>query len=189
MNIAASPQLAAAVTNAGGLGVWGGVFYTPKMFRSKLKETKIRLGLLRLGRLGFPAGSLIVLAVFGSSTIAWYCLNPSVSWSLTKQPYDSNWRSWRRIWRIQMLPLVWTFCLLASLVIIIRTTCCQALFCCFIDGSFSYNKSAGDFRSTCKGCLKLVPALVLRTTTTPRVPLGLKGQSDLSWYKIQNMSQ
>eukprot|EP00435_Cladocopium_sp_Y103_P071442 s155_g37.t1 len=38
MNIAASPQLAAAVTNAGGLGVWGGVFYTPKMFRSKLKD-------------------------------------------------------------------------------------------------------------------------------------------------------
>lgn len=38
MNIAASPQLAAAVTNAGGLGVWGGVFYTPKMFRAKLKD-------------------------------------------------------------------------------------------------------------------------------------------------------
>lgn len=43
MNIAASPQLAAAVTNAGGLGVWGGVFYTPKMFRAKLKELKENL--------------------------------------------------------------------------------------------------------------------------------------------------
>eukprot|EP00437_Effrenium_voratum_P016565 CAMPEP_0181456366 /NCGR_PEP_ID=MMETSP1110-20121109/31237_1 /TAXON_ID=174948 /ORGANISM="Symbiodinium sp., Strain CCMP421" /LENGTH=367 /DNA_ID=CAMNT_0023580781 /DNA_START=52 /DNA_END=1155 /DNA_ORIENTATION=- len=43
MNIAASPELAAAVTNAGGLGVWGGVNYTPKMFRSKLKELKAAL--------------------------------------------------------------------------------------------------------------------------------------------------
>eukprot|EP00931_Biecheleriopsis_adriatica_P056009 TRINITY_DN331_c0_g1_i1.p1 TRINITY_DN331_c0_g1~~TRINITY_DN331_c0_g1_i1.p1 ORF type:complete len:368 (-),score=84.74 TRINITY_DN331_c0_g1_i1:289-1392(-) len=40
MNIAASPELAAAVTNSGGLGVWGGVNYTPKMFRSKIKELK-----------------------------------------------------------------------------------------------------------------------------------------------------
>lgn len=40
MNVAASPELAAAVTNAGGLGVFGGVFYTPKMFRLKLEELK-----------------------------------------------------------------------------------------------------------------------------------------------------
>jgi NAD(P)H-dependent flavin oxidoreductase YrpB (nitropropane dioxygenase family) len=40
MNVAASPKLAAAVTNAGGLGVFGGVFYTPKMFRAKLEELK-----------------------------------------------------------------------------------------------------------------------------------------------------
>lgn len=44
MNIAASPALAAAVTNAGGLGVFGGVFYTPKMFRAKLQELKDGLG-------------------------------------------------------------------------------------------------------------------------------------------------
>jgi hypothetical protein len=44
MNIAASPQLAAAVTNAGGLGVWGGVFYTPKMFRAKLKDGGLGCG-------------------------------------------------------------------------------------------------------------------------------------------------
>lgn len=40
MNIAASPELAAAVTNAGGLGVFGGVTYTPKIFRAKLEELK-----------------------------------------------------------------------------------------------------------------------------------------------------
>jgi len=43
MNIAASPKLAAAVTNAGGLGVFGGVFYTPKIFRAKLEELKENL--------------------------------------------------------------------------------------------------------------------------------------------------
>merc|ERR1740121_178815 len=40
MNIAASPELAAAVTNAGGLGVFGGVNYTPKMFKMKIDELK-----------------------------------------------------------------------------------------------------------------------------------------------------
>merc|ERR1719412_839819 len=43
MNIAASPELAAAVTNAGGLGVFGGVTYTPKIFRAKLEELKENL--------------------------------------------------------------------------------------------------------------------------------------------------
>lgn len=43
MNVAASPELAAAVTNAGGLGVFGGVTYTPKIFRSKLEELKENL--------------------------------------------------------------------------------------------------------------------------------------------------
>lgn len=33
MNNVAGPKLAAAVTNAGGLGVIGGVGYTPKMMR------------------------------------------------------------------------------------------------------------------------------------------------------------
>jgi len=40
MNVAAGPELAAAVTNAGGLGVFGGVHYTPKMFRLKIDELK-----------------------------------------------------------------------------------------------------------------------------------------------------
>jgi NAD(P)H-dependent flavin oxidoreductase YrpB (nitropropane dioxygenase family) len=40
MNVAAGPELAAAVTNAGGLGVIGGVGYTPKVLRSQIKILK-----------------------------------------------------------------------------------------------------------------------------------------------------
>jgi len=40
MNVAAGPELAAAVTNAGGLGVIGGVGYTPKMLRRQIQEIK-----------------------------------------------------------------------------------------------------------------------------------------------------
>ena len=36
MNVAAGPELAAAVTNAGGLGVIGGVGYTPKVLRNQV---------------------------------------------------------------------------------------------------------------------------------------------------------
>eukprot|EP00656_Telonema_subtile_P001075 TRINITY_DN10513_c0_g1_i2.p1 TRINITY_DN10513_c0_g1~~TRINITY_DN10513_c0_g1_i2.p1 ORF type:complete len:382 (+),score=109.89 TRINITY_DN10513_c0_g1_i2:143-1288(+) len=43
MNVAASPALAAAVSNAGGLGVFGGVNYTPKIFRAKINELKAGL--------------------------------------------------------------------------------------------------------------------------------------------------
>ncbi|KAG8895444.1 hypothetical protein FRB99_000601, partial [Tulasnella sp. 403] len=43
MNVAAGPELAAAVTNAGGLGVIGGVGYTPKMLRSQIKALKADL--------------------------------------------------------------------------------------------------------------------------------------------------
>ncbi|KAI0309217.1 hypothetical protein OF83DRAFT_1179890, partial [Amylostereum chailletii] len=35
MNVAAGPELAAAVTNAGGMGVIGGVGYTPKVLRAQ----------------------------------------------------------------------------------------------------------------------------------------------------------
>ena len=38
MNIAAGPELAAAVTNAGGLGVIGGVGYTPKLLREQVSS-------------------------------------------------------------------------------------------------------------------------------------------------------
>jgi NAD(P)H-dependent flavin oxidoreductase YrpB (nitropropane dioxygenase family) len=40
MNVAAGPKLAAAVTNAGGLGVIGGVGYTPSMLREQIAEIK-----------------------------------------------------------------------------------------------------------------------------------------------------
>jgi NAD(P)H-dependent flavin oxidoreductase YrpB (nitropropane dioxygenase family) len=37
MNVAAGPELAAAVTNAGGLGVIGGFGYTPKILRQQVR--------------------------------------------------------------------------------------------------------------------------------------------------------
>ncbi|KAL8291669.1 hypothetical protein RQP46_001927 [Phenoliferia psychrophenolica] len=40
MNVAAGPDLAAAVTNAGGMGVIGGFGYTPKHLRAQIKELK-----------------------------------------------------------------------------------------------------------------------------------------------------
>ncbi|KAB8233303.1 hypothetical protein ETB97_004669 [Aspergillus alliaceus] len=40
MNVAAGPKLAAAVTNAGGLGVIGGLGYTPEMLREQIAELK-----------------------------------------------------------------------------------------------------------------------------------------------------
>lgn len=43
MNVAAGPKLAAAVTNAGGLGVIGGVGYTPNMLREQIAELKEHL--------------------------------------------------------------------------------------------------------------------------------------------------
>lgn len=43
MNVAAGPKLAAAVTNAGGLGVIGGVGYTPDMLREQIAELKADL--------------------------------------------------------------------------------------------------------------------------------------------------
>jgi len=43
MNVAAGPELAAAVTNAGGLGVIGGVGYTPKILRDQIQLIKANL--------------------------------------------------------------------------------------------------------------------------------------------------
>ncbi len=40
MNVAAGPALAAAVTNAGGLGVIGGVNYTPEMLKETIQDLK-----------------------------------------------------------------------------------------------------------------------------------------------------
>lgn len=38
MNVAAGPELAAAVTNAGGVGVIGGLGYTPKLLRHQVRD-------------------------------------------------------------------------------------------------------------------------------------------------------
>ncbi|WVO17968.1 hypothetical protein L204_105666 [Cryptococcus depauperatus] len=43
MNVAAGPELAAAVSNAGGLGVIGGLGYTPKHLRGVIQELKAGL--------------------------------------------------------------------------------------------------------------------------------------------------
>ncbi|ORY07699.1 NPD-domain-containing protein [Basidiobolus meristosporus CBS 931.73] len=43
MNVAAGPELVAAVTNAGGIGVLGGHGYTPKVLRSQIHELKSHL--------------------------------------------------------------------------------------------------------------------------------------------------
>ncbi|KAK0714881.1 2-nitropropane dioxygenase [Lasiosphaeris hirsuta] len=43
MNVAAGPKLAAAVTNAGGMGVLGGINYTPEMLRDQIDELKAHL--------------------------------------------------------------------------------------------------------------------------------------------------
>jgi len=43
MNVAAGPELAAAVTNNGGLGVIGGVGYTPEYLREAIQELKAAL--------------------------------------------------------------------------------------------------------------------------------------------------
>ncbi|KAI9632366.1 putative 2-nitropropane dioxygenase [Dioszegia hungarica] len=43
MNVAAGPELAAAVSNAGGLGVIGGLGYTPKHLRNSIRELKSAL--------------------------------------------------------------------------------------------------------------------------------------------------
>lgn len=40
MNVAAGAKLAAAVTNAGGLGVIGGMAYSPSMLREQIAEMK-----------------------------------------------------------------------------------------------------------------------------------------------------
>jgi len=43
MNVAAGPELAAAVTNGGGIGVIGGVGYTPEFLREQIAELKSEL--------------------------------------------------------------------------------------------------------------------------------------------------
>lgn len=43
MNVAAGPRLAAAVTNAGGIGVIGGLRQTPKVLQESINELRTNL--------------------------------------------------------------------------------------------------------------------------------------------------
>ncbi|CCM02928.1 uncharacterized protein FIBRA_05042 [Fibroporia radiculosa] len=43
MSVAAGPTLAAAVTNAGGIGVIGGIHYTPRMLQEAIDDLKSQL--------------------------------------------------------------------------------------------------------------------------------------------------
>lgn len=58
MNVAAGPELAAAVTNAGGMGVIGGVGYTPKMLQRQVDELKASLVDKNVSFLPFAFGGL-----------------------------------------------------------------------------------------------------------------------------------
>ena len=58
MNVASGPELAAAVTNYGGLGVIGGHGYTPKVLRQQVRPTPYDCFTKSLHRTG--AGKLII---------------------------------------------------------------------------------------------------------------------------------
>lgn len=72
MNVAAGPKLAAAVTNAGGLGVIGGVGYTPEMLREQVNELK---GFLKDKNAPFGV-DLLLPQVGGSARKTKYVLVP-----------------------------------------------------------------------------------------------------------------
>lgn len=80
MNVAAGPKLAAAVTNAGGLGVVGGMSYSPDMLKEQIDELKSYLD-----DKNAPFGiDLLLPQVGGSARKTKYvstCLEPSFSLS------------------------------------------------------------------------------------------------------------
>lgn len=84
MNVAAGPKLAAAVTNAGGLGVIGGVGYTPDMLREQIAELK---GYLNDQNAPFGI-DLLLPQVGGSARKTKYVL--SLSASLPPQRHDTD---------------------------------------------------------------------------------------------------
>lgn len=75
MNVAAGPKLAAAVTNAGGLGVIGGVGYTPDMLREQIAELK---GFLKDKNAPFGV-DLLIPQVGGSARKTKYARSSSLS--------------------------------------------------------------------------------------------------------------
>ena len=82
MNVAAGPKLAAAVTNAGGLGVIGGVGYTPDMLREQIAELK---GFLKDKNAPFGV-DLLIPQVGGSARKTKYARSLSLSLSLSPHP-------------------------------------------------------------------------------------------------------
>ncbi|KAI9326283.1 2-nitropropane dioxygenase [Zopfochytrium polystomum] len=62
MNATSGPELVAAVSNAGGLGVFGGLGYTPKLFRESIAEIK-----RNLARKDLPFGVDLALPQVGGS--------------------------------------------------------------------------------------------------------------------------
>ena len=86
MNVAAGPKLAAAVTNAGGLGVIGGVGYTPDMLREQIAELKSYLK-----DKNAPFGvDLLIPQVGGNARKTKYLPSLSSQWQtmLTLHSYD-----------------------------------------------------------------------------------------------------
>ncbi len=75
MNVAAGPKLAAAVTNAGGMGVLGGISYTPDMLRDQIGELKAHLN-----DKNAPFGvDLLLPQVGGNARKTKYALSPCLS--------------------------------------------------------------------------------------------------------------
>lgn len=75
MNVAAGPKLAAAVSNAGGIGVIGGVGYTPDMLREQIAELK---GFLKDKNAPFGV-DLLIPQVGGNARKTKYVVHPAGS--------------------------------------------------------------------------------------------------------------
>jgi hypothetical protein len=81
MNVAAGPKLAAAVSNAGGLGVIGGMGYTPDMLREQIEELKSYLV-----DKNAPFGVDLLLPQVGGNARKTKYVFQSCSWSQTACP-------------------------------------------------------------------------------------------------------
>ncbi|KAI4213584.1 MAG: hypothetical protein LQ351_003808 [Letrouitia transgressa] len=84
MNVAAGPKLAAAVTNAGGLGVIGGVGYTPDMLREQIAELK---SFLKDKNAPFGV-DLLIPQVGGNARKTKYVWAPSTLRGTNRNSYD-----------------------------------------------------------------------------------------------------
>lgn len=86
MNVAAGPKLAAAVANAGGLGVIGGLSYGPEMLREQIDELKSYLH-----DKNAPFGvDLLLPQVGGNARKTKYAFTPSVCARLASRRIASH---------------------------------------------------------------------------------------------------